>query len=115
MGPDLGTEAEPESAVGCLGQLPRGRGGHHRAAGKGDGHAREQIQARGHGRGHCRGQIGRPAGLGQDEAGESGPVGGSNEVRHPPKRDAAGHQVEAHRSRSLPGGPNSQEPMSRET
>ena len=101
VGPHLGAEPQPEATPGHLGQLPRHRCGDHRAPGKGDGDAGEEVEI---GReGGCRArQVGGATGLGHHQAGHT--CGGCvpGEVLHPLQRQTSRHEVELHQRPTPP-------------
>ena len=91
--PDLSAQAEAEAAAAGLGQLPCVGCGDHRTAREGDGDAGEHVDVGGDGE-RATGQIGGPAGLGDDEAGESGGGGPTSDVTGPAERLSRQHGIE---------------------
>ena len=95
VGLHLGAEAEPEPAPARLGQLPRRRRRHHRAAGERHRHAGQEVEVGGERRGRAR-KVGGATGLGDDEPVEPGGRRVPSEVLHATQREPARHEVELH-------------------
>ena len=94
--PDLGAETEPEPAAGGFLQFPRRRRRDEGTARKRDGDTGGQLEA-GSGLG-CdrRAQICGPAGLGQEQTGESGCLRALGECAHLDQRLRNCHHVDVH-------------------
>ena len=75
--------------------------GDHRAAREGDGDAGEHVDVGGDGQ-RAAGQVGGAAGLGDDEAGESGGGGPTSDFTGPAERLSRQHGIELQR-RGLAG------------
>ena len=97
VGTDLGADAEQEATVGQVGELPRRRRRHHRAAREGDGDAGAVRElGRGEGRRGHR-EVGRAAGLGERDPGEPAIPGLGRQLLHLAQRTSVGHHVDEHR------------------